>query len=173
LITLYRAWLDGWRPPAEVSEQLYHEIKARKDPADPLTAFVGFGCTFGAKWFGGYARQVGDPVSQGSAISLERKLTRCRDVRFVCSDFADLEILPGDLVYCDPPYRGTTAYGYFRGFDYDRYLSKLTEWSAIADVFVSEYAAQADTWEQVEEFAGYKPLDKGQRVERLYRVRAH
>jgi DNA adenine methylase len=172
LIVLYRAWLDGWRPPAEVSEQLYHEIKARKDPSDPLTAFVGFGCSYGGKWFGTFARQpkTAYNFARGTNNSLGRKLTRCRDVSFVCSDFADLEILHDDLVYCDPPYRGTAAYGYFRGFDYDLYLSKLTEWSAIADVFVSEYAAQADTWEQVGEFAGYKPIDKGQRVERLFRV---
>jgi DNA adenine methylase len=187
LITLYRAWLAGWRPPTEVSEQLYHEIKARKDPADPLTAFVGFGCSFGAKWFGGYARAFVKPGTRSktsparggiepadfvswAAIDLAKKLTRCRDVRFVCSDFADLEILPGDLVYCDPPYRGTTAYGYFRGFDYDRYLSKLTEWSAIADVFVSEYAAQADSWEQVAELGTHSGT-LAKQDERLYRVR--
>jgi DNA adenine methylase len=212
LVTLARAWLNGWRPPAEVSEQLYREVKARKDPTDPLTAFVGFGCSYGGKWFAGYARRpipknlsntqleairkdgriqtvIGldygitqQSVSRAKSDTtpavealkgLEEKLTRCQDVRFVCSDFADLEILPGDLVYCDSPYRGTTAYGYFRGFDYDRYLSKLTEWSAIADVFVSEYAAQADTWEQVAEFAQSATsaqLHKG-RTERLYRVR--
>jgi DNA adenine methylase len=187
LITLYRAWLDGWRPPAEVSEQLYHEVKARKDPADPLTAFVGFGCSYGGKWFGGYARSWNTPGTndrkgrQGTgesinfaldaAVKLERKLTCCRDVSFVCCDFADLEILPGDLVYCDSPYRGTTAYGYFRGFDYDRYLSKLTEWSAIADVFVSEYTAQADTWEQVAELTIRNSAMSGDRIERFYRVR--
>jgi DNA adenine methylase len=188
LIVLYRAWLDGWRPPAEVSEQLYHEVKARKDPANPLTAFVGFGCTFGAKWFGGYARGWvkpgtlihASPANGGTepanfaataARGLTKRLALCSDVSFVCSDFADLEILPGDLVYCDPPYRGTTAYGYFRGFDYDLYLSKLTEWSAIADVFVSEYAAQADTWEQIAEFAESKPSSMGSKIECLYRVR--
>jgi DNA adenine methylase len=173
LITLARVWQEGWRPPAEVSEQLYQEVKSRKDPADPLTAFVGFGCTFGAKWFGGFARQVGDPVSQGSAISLERKLSRCADVRFTCMDFGALEILPGDLVYADPEYRGTTRYGYFRAFDHDRFVATAQGWAEIpgVKVFVSEYAAQADTWEQVAEFTGYKPLDKGQRTERLFRVR--
>jgi DNA adenine methylase len=175
LITLYRAWLDGWRPPAEVSEQLYHEVKAKRDPTDPLTAFVGFGCAFGAKWFGGYARDNpahGTRYCQMATRGLERKLTRCQDVSFVCSDFADLEILPGDLVYCDPPYRGTTAYGYFRGFDYDRYLSKLTEWSVIADVFVSEYAAQSSTWELVSERQNSREQTLGQsKTERVYRVR--
>jgi DNA adenine methylase len=185
LITLYRAWLDGWRPP-DITREVWQAAKVSKDPGDPLTAFCGFGVSFAGKWFSGYAATRtkprlrapnGDNYQQLARNSLERKLTRCHDVSFTCLDFGDLEILPGDLVYCDSPYRGTTAYGYFRGFDYDLYLRKLTEWSAIADVFVSEYAAQADTWEQVGEFTTGQGVSSGTlakgNTERVYRVRAH
>jgi DNA adenine methylase len=179
LIVLYRAWLDGWRPP-DITREVWQAAKLSKDPADPLTAFCGFGVSFNGMWFSSFAAPrpkprprvpTGEIPAESAVRSLTAKLTRCSDVSFVCSDFAHLEILPGDLVYCDPPYRGTTAYGYFRGFDYDLYLSKLTEWSAIADVFVSEYAAQADTCEQIAEFAESKPSSMGSKIECLYRVR--
>ena len=49
LIVLYHAWIDGWRPPEHVSAELYQETHAKMDPHDPLTAFVGFGCSFGGK----------------------------------------------------------------------------------------------------------------------------
>jgi DNA adenine methylase len=188
LITLYRAWLAGWRPPPDVSEELYREIKAKKDPTDPLTAFVGFGCSFGGIWFGTYARCCVKPgtrwrvasdypgaepanFADTSARTLARKLSRCADVQFTCQDFAAVEILPGDLVYCDSPYFGTTSYDWFTGFDYPKYVGKLTEWAEIADVFVSEYATQALNWELVAEFATSRGLQNGSAIERLYRVR--
>ncbi len=58
LITLYSHMQKGWVPPEVLSEDRYQEIKAKKDDADPLTAFAGFGCSFGGKWFGGYARNA-------------------------------------------------------------------------------------------------------------------
>jgi DNA adenine methylase len=172
LITLYKAWLAGWRPPTDVSEDLYREIKARRDPTDPLTAFVGFGCSFGGKWFGGYARgSENRNYARGSAKVLARKIQRCSDVLFTCHDFAAVDILPGDLIYCDSPYFGTTDYSFFDGFDGPAYVSKLTEWAQIADVFVSEYAAQAPNWELVAEFATSRGVQAGSATERLYRVR--
>jgi DNA adenine methylase len=190
LIALYKTWLEGWRPPADVSEELYREIKARQDPTDPLTAFVGFGCSFGGKWFGSYARCCVKPgtrwrvasdypgaepanFADTTARTLARKLSRCRDVQFTCQDFAAVEILPGDLVYCDSPYFGTEAYDYFDGFDYPKYVDKLTEWAQFADVFVSEYAAQAPNWEPVAEFPHTRKglRAKQTNIEHLYRVR--
>ena len=178
LVTLAQAWLAGWRPPAEVSEDLYRELKAKQDPTDPLTAFVGFGCAFGGKWFGGYARdnrEDGQHFCGMASRGLERKLTRCSDVRFTCLDFGDLEILPGDLVYADPEYRGTTRYGYHKSpFPHDRFVATAQGWAAIpgVKVFVSEYAAQADTWEQVSERQNSREKTLGQsRIERLFRVR--
>jgi DNA adenine methylase len=214
LIALYQAWLAGWRPPAEVSEELYREVKAKRDPSDPLTAFVGVGCSFGGKWFGGFARRplkirnltpeqvagiIADdrkqtaiandycidqpsvslikrtggasPYAVDASLSLTKKLIRCADVQFTCQDFRAVEILPGDLVYCDSPYFGTTAYDWFTGFDYPAYVSRLTDWARIADVFVSEYAAQAANWELVTEFPRKIGTLSGGKTERLYRVR--
>lgn len=55
LIVMYNALQGGWIPPESVSEEHYHYVKEHPDTDPALTAFVGFGCSFGAKWWGGYA----------------------------------------------------------------------------------------------------------------------
>ena len=46
----------GYDLPESVSEQEYKYIREHKDDDPALAGFVGFGCSFGGKWFGGYAR---------------------------------------------------------------------------------------------------------------------
>ncbi len=188
LICLFQAWREGWRPPI-ITEDLYEQVKSTQDPSDPLTAFVGFGCTYGGKWFGGYARGWFDPIrrittSQASggtepfdyaakaARSIERRLNQCRNVTLTCLDFHDVQICADDLVYADPEYKGTTRYNYFRKpFDYAGFMRAIDDWLARgAAVFVSEYEAQSSTWELVGEWSVQKSQFKGRQVERLYRV---
>lgn len=55
LIIMWRALQKGWIPPSLVSEEDY--VKAKAGEGFPfLRGFIGFGCSFGGKWFGGYAR---------------------------------------------------------------------------------------------------------------------
>ena len=56
LIKMWTSLKKGWIPPQEISEQLYKEIKNKNDINNPLTAYVGYGLSFGGKYFGGYAR---------------------------------------------------------------------------------------------------------------------
>lgn len=59
LILLLQAVRDGTIAfPDAVSEEEYQRI--RREPPSALRGFVGFGCSFAGKWFGGYAR---DPRS--------------------------------------------------------------------------------------------------------------
>jgi len=64
LITMWEAFRSGWTPPEFVSEVEYKEYQRKKDPKDPMTAFVGFGCSFAGKYFGGYARNATGKVMQ-------------------------------------------------------------------------------------------------------------
>lgn len=59
LISLYKAVQNGWLPPEELTEEEYKYIKNHKDENKALTGFVGFGCSFGGKWFGAVKRAVG------------------------------------------------------------------------------------------------------------------
>ena len=58
LIALLRAVQQGYEPPDVVTEEEYAAIKANKDADPALTGFVGFGCSFGGKFFCCYARSA-------------------------------------------------------------------------------------------------------------------
>jgi DNA adenine methylase len=53
LIEMYKAIQNNWEPPSSVTEELYQYIKNNKDEDKALTGFVGIGCSYSGKWFGG------------------------------------------------------------------------------------------------------------------------
>jgi len=128
LVMMWAWLLAGWTPPKVIDEADYARIRRIKDPKDPLTAYVGFGMSFGAKWFGGYARHikgVATPEQETAVLnrSLERKLGLIKDSEVVLShgSYADLAIPAGAVIYCDPPYAGRTKGHNFGDFDHDAY----------------------------------------------------
>lgn len=149
LIALWEALQRGWTPPENVTEDMY--AFQRNAPVSALRGFVGYGCSFGGKWFGGYARHSGKccPIPTSSAIhsssSLVRKAGRVSGANFFCLDYRDLLIPNGSVVYCDPPYAGTTGYGHTGAFDSDEFWKWVTSMAHYATVFVSEYSAP-DGW---------------------------
>ena len=77
LMAMWRALQDGWEPPDIVTEAEYQYIKDHKDEDPALAGFVGFGCSFGAKWFGGYARdKLGHATSGGYASQSKTSLLK-------------------------------------------------------------------------------------------------
>src|SRR5208337_2924620 len=51
LILMWQAVAAGWVPPHSVTEAQYRQLKHAEPSA--LRGFVGFGCSFSGKWFGG------------------------------------------------------------------------------------------------------------------------
>jgi len=141
LITMYSALQDGWLPQEDVSESLYAAYKAKQDDTDPLTAFIGIGCSFGGKWFGGYARQKGYNFAAGGRRALQKQLPYIMGVRFLAQDYR--EWYPKNkLIYCDPPYENTT--GYKDKFDHLAFWDTMRKWSYGNTVVISEYKAPKD-----------------------------
>jgi DNA adenine methylase len=141
LLSLYEAVREGWDPPDEVGEELYKACKSIPDTC-PLKAFAGFGCSFGAKWFGGYAR------SQGGNFAGRAKRALLRDCHVPRAVFRSsfFDILPGtwpelDLLYLDPPYAGTLGYASAGKFDSAAFWARAYDWSLLLPVYVSEYSA--------------------------------
>ncbi len=180
LIVLYESVAAGWTPKLPVTEEDYRQVKERMSPTDPMTAFVGFGCSFGGKWFGGYAR--GDGGKDGYAImawrSLSRKMRGCRRVDFRHADYRELMIPEGAVVYCDPPYAGTTGYAGIPDWDAAEFWVWATELSEWCTVLVSEYTAP-EAWEAVWEWQGLKAMNAesvaeraARPTEKVYRLRS-
>jgi len=152
LIAMLRGVQSGYDLPELITQEQYQYIRENKD-ADPiLTGFVGFGCSFGGKWFGGYARNAtGTNYARQSKQSLLKDMATLQNAEFVCGDYKHLCIPPGSVIYADPPYRGTTGYGGER-FDSAEFWTAMRLLAQIGHtVFVSEQEAPPDfkcVWER-------------------------
>lgn len=155
LIAMLSAVRDGWIPPTEVSEKEYQDIKRYPYKYAPeLVGFVSIGCSFGSKMWGGYAR-TDDNHTRNYALeaktSLLADVAALQGVTFSAGRYTDLEIADGSVVYCDPPYQGTTDYGQYTVDNFGefwRWAVKLVERNC--KVFVSGYKHNRMTgWEIV------------------------
>lgn len=181
LIAMWQALQDGWEPPSVVTETMYLEAKAGMyEPA--LTAFIGFGCSFGGKWFAGYAgfdKRNRRNYAQNSFNSLTRKINKFGDIcHFFAADFLTCHAPDANcLIYCDPPYENTTAYGAVPPFDHAKFWERV-RWLEKRGhtVIVSEYQAPND-FSPVLEIITRTDMDtingKDQRVEKLFRYGQH
>lgn len=174
LISLYIAIRDGWIPPSKISEEQYKDIKdnIEKYP-DYLVGFVGFGCSFGGKWFGGYARGL-NSKNQPRNYCLETKkylLKQSRtlqDIDIRCSSYDQLDIPDNSIIYCDPPYQGTTKYN--DEINHDKFWDWVRDMKNKGhEIFVSEYNAPDDfscVWKKEVVCAIGK--DNKNRIEKLF-----
>jgi DNA adenine methylase len=153
LIMLYQALQQGWQPPTAVSEDEYKALRHAEPSA--LRGFVGFGCSFGAKWFGGYARGKNDHGQfRIHHDESRRNLLRMKldNVHFEQASFFDLDwnqFNPSDcVIYCDPPYSNTQGYS-VGGFDHAAFWAECERLHSLGFlVFVSEYNAP-EHWHHV------------------------
>ena len=180
LMLMWLALVFGWVPPEEVSAEEYRALRHAEPSA--LRGLVGFGGSFGGKWFGGYAviqpdaKHVGGSLYRPGRAGALRKadVFRVAGSRLQCSSYEEIDVGSGDLVYCDPPYAGTTPYGGLPPFDHDKFWATAQDWAdAGADVLISEYQAPPGTpcvWERpaARSLKASENGSAGGAVERLY-----
>ena len=95
LIEMYKGVQNGYELPDELTEDEYKYVKEHKDEDKVLTGFVGFGCSFAGKWFGGYARnKQNHNYCKASKNSLLKKMSKMSDVEFDWKDYKSLFLLP-------------------------------------------------------------------------------
>ena len=134
------------RLPTDISKEVYYYIKTSADSPEWLKGFVGFGCSFAGKWWGGYGEcKRGYNYAKGSANSLGRKMSGLKCVSFTCGDYFDI-VIPDtpSVIYCDIPYKNTT--GYSNGtFNHEKFY----QWAYLMKqlghtLLVSEYEINVD-----------------------------
>ena len=158
LVTLLRAIQDGKRMP-HVTEEQYHRLRHKHGDTSLRRAVAAFTYTFGGKEWGGYIReQPRKVVRQGKPTTYvfdaeERKryyarLRQNEQFRKCKIDIKDYRTLrpSNKLIYCDPPYAGTTGYNKNLRCDFDpaEFWETVRAWSTNNVVFVSEYRAPKD-----------------------------
>lgn len=169
LIAMWKALQRGWIPPKHISREQYVEVMNNKERYKPqVVAFTGF-CSFGGKWFAGYPKgKEGRDYTGSMRTVVLTQIERMQDVKFHCLNALQITSFPKEsLIYCDPPYAGTTN-GYKHRFD----SSKFWQWadklvSQGHKVFISEKEAPPD-WEKVFERATNNDLNSRTLVERLF-----
>lgn len=153
LIEMWKSLQKGWLPPILITEDMYNDIKNNKQQYDPaLVGYVGFLLSFGAKWFGGYRRDVaGTKGDMNNMIvqnrraydSIIKQTPFIQNIIFTNTDYHKMEIPNDSIIYCDPPYANTTKYkdNFNHSFFWNwvRYMSKKGH-----KIFVSEYNAPDD-----------------------------
>lgn len=148
LITTINAIRKGWDPPLDVDKSTWTKLKKTLDPADPMTAFVGFGCSWAGNYFGSFIgtykftkRRV--PAATAARSSLLRKIRACAPgAAFTAGDYTQSPHT--DIVYCDPPYLGTSGYTAVGAFNHAEFWDWCRARSTTALVGVSELSAPDD-----------------------------
>ena len=174
LIALLEAIRDGYVPPTDVSRELYYAIKSKpQDYPKELVGFVGFLCSFGGQWWGGYAfNKKGDNYAERGSRCLVKQAKNLDGVLFKSGSYLELEIPDNSFIYCDPPYANTCKYK--DDFNHDVFWDWCrTQAMGGNTVFVSEYTAP-DDFVCVKEIQHKTILDKNSqylRIEKLFRCK--
>ena len=121
-------FFSSYNPPAYITEEEYKRARSNINNELPeYVGFIGFGSSFGGKWFGGYgkSKKPNGEIrwhSEETKRALERDMKYLMNVEFTCLDYKDVEIPKGSVVYADPPYANTTTY---QGQKLDRKSTRL------------------------------------------------
>lgn len=132
-----------------IDEYLYGELRNAGDSG--LRGYYGFALSYGGKWFGGWRRDkagVRDYVQEAYKNAAKQN-PGLQGVSFITSPYDELPMPDGSIIYCDPPYTGTTKYK--DSFDHNKFWQWVREKSKKNTVFVSEYQAPDDfmsVWEK-------------------------
>jgi DNA adenine methylase len=128
-----------------IAEDEYKDL--RENPkSDPLrAAYAAFCYSYNGKYFGGYVN-----LYKGRNYPAERKryYDQLHDnptfskTRFYNTDYTKFAGERGALIYCDPPYAGTTEY--HSEFDSAKFWEDVRRMSKNNIVLVSEYTAPED-----------------------------
>lgn len=145
--------------PKSVSEEEYLAAKELPSP-NALKSFVGFGMSFGGRFFGAYSQKYMngkvEDFCKEMTNSLKRTEPLIQNVKFMNKDYTKLK--PKKMfVYCDPPYAVTKFPIKYRRetkkydvFDNAKFWDVVREWSKTNFVVVSETTAPDDfvnVWE--------------------------
>ncbi|MGL5767682.1 MAG: DNA adenine methylase [Sarcina sp.] len=166
--------------PNCILEEEYIVVKNNKDDyEDWYVGLVGFCASFGAKYFGGYARNSKQDTSGkwsiGAIKNLKKQAPNLKDIEFVNCSFLDLpkDKIKGYVIYCDIPHKGTTKYKTEK-FPYEEFYKWAKEMSKDNIVLISEYNIPEEfkcIWEKELKTSlgsGVNGDSKKERIEKLF-----
>ena len=181
LIALLNYARDNYKNlPETFTEEEYNRVKANRDRFEPwYVGLVGFCGSFGAKYFGGFARRSnGDDVPAQAIRSLKKQSKNIKDIKFEHKSFLDYdpEEYKNCVFYLDPPYRNTVSYSTGK-FSYEKFDNWAIELAKNNTVLISEYEMPEDKFECIWSkdvkvaISGQGDIKNKKRVEKLFKVK--
>jgi DNA adenine methylase len=156
LITMWKAVQDNTLEyPDAISEEEYIAAKLMPSP-NAYKAFVGFGMSFGGRYFGAYSQKYLGDKKEDFCKEMVNSLTRTapciqkKKVKFTNQMYQ--KIKPSKkFIYCDPPYAITKHpikyrrdVKYYDVFDNSEFWNIMRKWSENNIVVISETDAPED-----------------------------
>mgnify|MGYP005766198557 CR=1 FL=1 len=170
--------------PSTISEEEYTHVKNNKHQYEEWhVGLVGFCGSFGAKYFGGFARAYkADKITKRDMPAegirnLIKQAPNLQGITFECKSFLDYD--PKEykncVFYLDPPYRQTLSYktGKFPYEEFDKWAIELAKNNT---VLISEYEMPEDNFECIWKkdvkvaISGQGDIKNKKRVEKLFKV---
>lgn len=121
VVEMFKAGANGWIPPNSMDKNEYNEIrndfKANGGRFEKFEiGYAGIAASYCGKWFGGFAGVV-DTKSSGvvdyygqSHRTFIKQCKKLKGVFFASAPYDEIQIPENSIIYCDPPYEGTTKY---------------------------------------------------------------
>jgi DNA adenine methylase len=142
-------------PP--ISKKRYEILKAKYNDNSFERAIACFCYSYGGKAWGGYFPEYRSPTRYDNYVKQRinyydalRENETFKKTEIECWSYLDIHPSQKFIIYCDPPYRGTTGYRVNAArteddvFNHDLFWETMRKWSAKNYVFISEYSAPDD-----------------------------
>lgn len=162
--------------PLLITREQYYSIKGSQP--NPITSLIRFELSFGAVFESTFTiddkRKGRKNRTEQARLNIIKQSPKIQNVQFICDSYENLSF-ENTLIYCDPPYAGTS--GYKTGaFDHDKFFDWCRKQAKNNIVFVSEYNAPDDfecVWqgEIKTNFASQRKSATHNAVEKLFIIR--
>ncbi len=150
LIAMWKALVYRDWKPEKITKEEYNKIRDFKECFEPyLVGWTGFNCSYSGKYFGGFAGEIKTKLNttrdyQTEAINnVLKQIKNLKDIIFSNQAYDTLLLPSRSLVYCDPPYEGTTNYS--SNFNHNLFWDWIRNMNKQGHtIFISEYKAPID-----------------------------
>ena len=133
VINFWNSLKNGWKPPENISEKDFNNLKQTRNEMTSEHMFVGHLCSFGGHYFGSFTENYNTTHSRRKCINDALLL---KNVSFKVNEYNNITNLKNFIIYCDPPYKKNHKYKV--KFDNDSFWKWCQDMAKDNIVIVSE-----------------------------------
>lgn len=147
LMEMWKGLLKGEEYPEEIPRETFIKAKIAYKNTDytnysvAMIGWIGYMASYNGIFYHSYSGigSDGKDYVKASMDNIKKQLPLMNGITLDCCSYDELNIPDRSIIYCDPPYKGTSGYG--AKFEYDKFydwcFSKKDEGQK---VYISEYS---------------------------------